>query len=270
MKKIFLLLFSITVLLSCSKEDVGNDTVTINVERAGTLPQLIGKDDKYQIANLTLVGDLNGTDIRFIREMAGRDSENEETEGRLSVLDLSRANIVSGGDYYFSEGNRLYETYNNTVGTNTFRRCLSLTSVILPNSATIIDDEAFLHCAYLTSVIIGNNVTSIGWDAFRGCDLTNVTIGNSVTTIEGWAFQGCASLTSIIIPKSVTTIGEGVFDDCTGLKEIHNNNPVPQIINSNIFSGVDKTTCKLYVPKGSYNAYKNAPVWRDFENIIEE
>ena len=269
MKKICLFVFSITVLLSCSKDDAGNNTVTVNVERAGTLSRLIEKDDKYQITNLTLVGNLDGTDIRFIREMAGRDSENEETEGRLSVLDLSRANIVSGGDYYFREGNRLYETYDNIIGTNTFRRCLSLSSVTLPNSATLIDDEAFLHCGYLTSVIIGDNVTTIGGDVFRGCGyLTDITIGNSVTTIESFAFNGC-TMTSITIPKSVTTIGGWAFSDCTNLKEIHNNNPVPQVIEYSCFD-VDWKTCKLYVPKGSYNAYRNASVWSEFENIIEE
>ena len=30
------------------------------------------------------------------------------------------------------------------------------------------------------------------------------------------------------------------------------------------------SNCKLYVPKGSGEAYKNAPIWKDFQNIIEE
>jgi hypothetical protein len=55
------------------------------------------------------------------------------------------------------------------------------------------------------------------------------------------------------------------------LKEIHTQQPTPvSISNIYVFYNVNKNTCKLYVPKGSYNAYRTATHWRDFVNIIEE
>lgn len=36
-----------------------------------------------------------------------------------------------------------------------------------------------------------------------------------------------------------------------------------------VFSGVNKTVCTLYVPKGSKSFYKVANQWKDFQNIIE-
>jgi len=36
-----------------------------------------------------------------------------------------------------------------------------------------------------------------------------------------------------------------------------------------VFYLVDKTTCTLYVPLGSKTQYATAPLWKDFENIVE-
>ena len=34
-----------------------------------------------------------------------------------------------------------------------------------------------------------------------------------------------------------------------------------------VFDGVDKETCILYVPEGSVDKYKAAPIWKEFKNI---
>jgi hypothetical protein len=62
------------------------------------------------------------------------------------------------------------------------------------------------------------------------------------------------------------------FYNCSGLAEIHckSETPIDLSENINVFYGVNKETCTLYVPKGSYNDYKAAAVWQDFLNIIEE
>ena len=43
--------------------------------------------------------------------------------------------------------------------------------------------------------------------------------------------------------------------------------PLP--LRDNVFDDVDKSTCVLYVPKGSLSVYWTAPVWMDFWNIEE-
>lgn len=113
------LLLIILTLISINVYAQETPTVTINVETAGTLPSLIPSSQKNEIKNLTLTGFLNGTDIRFIREMAGRDYNGNSTVGKLSVLDLSKAQIVAGGEAY----NRYYsgDLYSslNSIGSGT-------------------------------------------------------------------------------------------------------------------------------------------------------
>ena len=135
---------------------------TVNVQTAGTLSSLIPAANKYQITNLTVTGDLNGTDIRYIREMAGSDVDWNSTLGKLSVLDLSGANIVAGGSSYFYN----YTTSFGEIGRSAFSGCTRLTSVTISNSVTSIGEIAFSCCTGLTSIIISNSVRSIGNYAF--------------------------------------------------------------------------------------------------------
>jgi len=158
-----------------------------------------------------------------------------------------------------------------SIGGSAFLGCTGLTGIIIPNSVTSIGGSAFAHCIGLTDVTIPNSVTSIGDSAFRDCTgLTSITIPNSITSISGWAFFGCTGLTGITIPNSVTSINGWAFAECTGLTEIHCKSFQPAALGSYIFDNVNKTTCKLYVPRGSYTAYSLAFGWRDFLNIIEE
>ena len=63
------------------------------------------------------------------------------------------------------------------IGDSAFESCISITSVVIPDSVTIIGDWAFEDCKSLTSVVIGNNVTSIGDLAFSYCTpLTSIEV----------------------------------------------------------------------------------------------
>ena len=118
----------------------------------------------------------------------------------------------------------------SSIGKSAFQFCISLTSVIIPDTVKSIGDSAFYDCTRLTSVTIPNSVTSIGARAFHNCSsLTSVTIGNSVAMVGDWAFEGCNSLTSIEIPSSVTTIRQFAFQYCTSLTSVTLPNSVTNI-----------------------------------------
>ena len=152
-----------------------------------------------------------------------------------------------------------------TIGWSAFRDCNSLTSVTIPNSVTKIGIAAFRDCSSLTSVIIPNSVTTIGDGAFEGCSsLTSVTIPNSVTTIGSEAFSGCTNLQKVHIGNSVKTIGEYAFYNGTSITQISSEAVVPPTCGLNVFANINKSKCKLIVPKNSLDAYKQADQWKDF------
>ena len=239
--------------VSCSEDDdMILKTVTINLTEAGTLPDKISSSNKNKITNLKIIGDINGTDLRFIREMAGQNVIGYGTSGNLSKLDLSKAWIVEGGEAYYHNKDNYYYSSNNQLGCYVFDHCLSLTSINIPLSVTSIGDNAlsstslenvnipssvtsigryaFYHCRHLKSVNIPSSVTEIGKAAFRECDsLTSVNIPSSVTEIGEYAFCYCDHLKSVNIPSSVTEIKEGTFCDCRSLEKINIPSSVTEI-----------------------------------------
>ena len=81
-----------------------------------------------------------------------------------------------------------------------FWRCSSLQSIVIPDSVTVIEENAFSGCSSLQSIVIPNSVTKIGLMAFRSCtSLQSIVIHDSVTEIEFAAFGHCTSLQSITI-----------------------------------------------------------------------
>ena len=266
------LLFVMFMLLGCLSIQAADDglitkQITIKLDKAGTLPDRISESKKYLITNLKIVGEVNGTDWLFIREMAGSDFRGDKTDGKLSILDLSDAKIVGGGLLYFFN---VYTSYNDklgdyafygcsgltsltipssvtSIGNEAFHGCSGLTSLVIPSGVTSIGDEAFYGCSGLISLTIPSSVTRIGWSAFEGCSgLTSLTIPSSVTWISGEAFSGCSGLTSLVIPSSVTSIGKSAFSGCSGLTSLTIPSSVTWIDRS-AFSGCSSLT-SLTIP----------------------
>ena len=262
---VFIVLGSLSI--QAADGDLITKQITIKLEEAGTLPSKIGDTKKYKITNLKIMGEINGTDLRFIREMAGCDYNGKGTEGKLATLDLSEAKIVKGGDYYYN----YYGCYtlDDVIGNQAFDGCSSLTSLTLPSSVTSIGSSAFSGCSGLTSLTLPSSVTSIEWSAFSGCSgLTSLTLPSSVTSIGESAFSGCSGLTSLTLPSSVSSIGESAFSGCSGLSSIYVNWESPLSIDASTFEDANTGKCILYVPKGTYDDYWISN-WGIFENIVE-
>lgn len=267
--------------VSCSEDDnMILKTVTINLTEAGTLPDKISSSNKNKITNLKIIGNINGTDLRFIREMAGTNVIGYGTSGNLSKLDLSKAWIVEGGEAYYHKKDNYYYSSNNQLGCYVFAHC-SLTSINIPLSVTSIEDNAlsytsleninipssvtsigryaFGYCNHLKSVNIPSSVTEIGKCAFLECDsLTSVNIPSSVTEIGEYAFQWCESLKNINIPSSVTEIKEGTFSECKSLEKINIPSSVTEIEKYAFSdcSSLESIKIPSNVTKIGYNAFE--------------
>ena len=270
-----LLLTAVFMLLGCLSIQAANDDlitkqITIKLDEAGTLPDKISESQKNLITNLKIVGKINGTDLKFIREMAGCDYDGKETDGKLSILDLSDAKIVEGGSAYYSDrDDGFIYTSNDKLGDYVFFDCSGLTSLTLPSSVTKIGCYALSNCIGLTSLTLPSSVTEIGEHAFLNCrGLTNFTIPSGVTSIGTSAFFCCYGLISLTIPSSVTSIGGFAFNDGSGLTSIYAYMEKLPETGSNLFLGCDAKNCTVYVPKGTGDAY----FWSSFgyfDKIVE-
>ena len=250
--KRYLMIF--VLLLGClsiqaADKDLITQQITIKLDKAGTLPNRIGSSKQYKITNLKIVGEINGTDLRLIRDMAGGAVDgNDTTKGKLSVLDLSEAKIVSGGDYYYG-GSIGYYTSNDEIGAYAFWGCSGLTSLTLPSGVTSIGAYAFWGCSGLTSLTLPSGVTSIGECAFRDCSgLTSLTLPSGVTSIGRSTFSGCSGLASLTLPSGVTSIGRSTFSGCSGLTSLTLPSGVT-LIGDYAFSGCSGLT-SLTLPSG--------------------
>ena len=295
----FTLMFMLLGCLSlyAADNDLITKQITINLEKAGTLPDRIASSEKYKITNLKIIGEINGTDLNMIREMAGGNYTGNSTDGKLSVLDLSEAKIVEGGDCYYTDyDNYTYNEYYTSndvigfcafkgcsrltsltlpagitsIGSYAFEGCSGLTSLTLPAGITKIGDAAFYGCSGLTSLTLPAGITSIGSRAFQGCSgLTSLTLPAGITWIDSYAFLNCSGLTSLTLPAGITWIGERAFYGCSGLTSIYvYAEKVPEI-GSNAFERFDAKKCTLYVPMGTRDDYRLSEFGDYFENIVE-
>ncbi len=157
---------------------------------AGQLPSKISGTEKQNAVSLQISGQLNGTDIKFIREML--------SEGKLAYLDMEQASIVEGGESYNPDQFVSDMTEDNVIGRNMFNRCKNLVSLKLPNSATKIDVVAVTGCEKLKELSLP-----------ASCE----------TVIQG-AIQSCKNLETIYLPKNVKYFIGSIFDGCQNLTEI--------------------------------------------------
>ncbi|NCZ53125.1 MAG: fibronectin type III domain-containing protein, partial [Verrucomicrobia bacterium] len=149
------------------------------------------------------------------------------------------------------------------IGNNAFRSQALLTSIYLPSGLITLGDSAFQGCGALTSIIIPNSVITIGASAFFGTTisasqrgLTSVTLGSSVQTIGEMAFAYNSALGSIRIPASVTTIGANAFNGSAGdvgsLNVFFDGTTPPATIDAAAFSGASVGTVFTgYYPAGA-------------------
>lgn len=127
------------------------------------------------------------------------------------------------------------------IGKNAFMNNQKIKTVIIPNSVTVIDenafanssvekvvlpqglvsveDGAFYNCVNLKNIIIPDNTVYIGAWAFAYSGIKDIKIPSYISEIYDATFLGCTELTKIELPSGLLYIGPYAFSE-TGLREI--------------------------------------------------
>ena len=127
-----------------------------------------------------------------------------------------------------------------------------------------------LGCFSFRRVLTAGNASLLsgcvsGCNFPEGSRLESIDIADNITKISDGALRGANKLLNVVIPSSVIEIG-GYSLGGSSLKwvEMKSSTPCTFTINANFNS-----TCIIYVPDGSVEAYKTASGWNSFAAQIK-
>ena len=148
------------------------------------------------------------------------------------------------------------------IASEAFKKCKSLTSVVLPTTLCYIGEGAFSYCTALDDLKLPESLVDIGSFAFYGCSsllevsiptrvrkmgesvfsdckkLHTATLPNSMARIEAYTFSECESLANLTFSDNLLSVGEKAFLNCRALTEIIFGNSL-KTIERGAFSGCE-------------------------------
>ncbi len=231
---------------------------------AGNLINQIDLSTIGEISELTISGEINGTDVLTINKCVN-----------LKTLDLQNATIKEGGMPYYQHDNNAWECEDNTITPFFLYGCDNIQNFLMPLGTTAISDKAFHSKRSLKTIKLNDGLQTIGESCFVDCvSLMAITIPASVESIGDKSFNGCISLNKVVFNDSekVLSIGEnwksnwnnGLFNECK-IETVYigrdlnngcfNNNPVNKVEISNnvsflpndLFLNCEKLS-EIYIP----------------------
>lgn len=253
-----------------------------------SLAEEIGDTCFYNCSSLDI--DMNLPNVTIIKH--GGFNSTTSLKGRVNLPNLetiqSGAFAKSGIEYVDNLGKVTELGYSDWWG-GSFQNCQSLKEVVLPDTLSVVTKHAFYQCQLLEKCEIPSSVTKIEDSAFR--ELSNLDLVNLVlpqlTSIGNASFLKVPNLESVVL-DNIQTMGELCFSDCDNLKSVVLGKDITQIdyaafiwnellenvvlkanvpptLGTRVFEG---STCPLYVPDASVEAYKTATNWVTYADRI--
>lgn len=273
------LTFLIALLMCCGIAKAQQISMTVDNQTPGWLSSKINYSDQATLRNIKVTGYINGTDIKFIREL----NTNRQLHG---VIDLSEANILAGGEAYYAYtsggSTKSYTTQDNALTEGMFVELDSIQKLVLPNSLdTCITNNHFGNICIDSLIVNGkmkkfasfsNNITNgYGWGhpSFHYVKFSDTIEELNYGYLTSSKY-GNVNVT-VVLPKSLKEIKAE-----TRLTKLHASmvwySPIehPENVKGSICY---ETGCgTLYVPKGTKALYEKS-IFKYFtiiENIAPE
>ena len=166
------------------------------------------------------------------------------------------------------------------IGENAFYNSMLLYSIEIPNSVKEIGRNAFFQCRALKSVVMSDSVKVIPAEAFMYCtNLNSYSGGASVERIEEYAFSECGSFAkNIVFPPSLRVIEDAAFlftdvitVEFTGMVDTIGQSNFGNILKLTLvnptppYSKKPVNSCNsIIIPCGATSAYMSDPNWSSY------
>ena len=150
------------------------------------------------------------------------------------------------------------------LGIYSFSASRKLTSLILPDGLTTVEDFALYACLNLKTVYIPSSLTSIGSHFLGASEVEDVKIPESVTELGNQFLDSCSALKTLELPSTFTSHYGAFCTGCTALQSVTCKAATPPALES-AFGGVILAGVTLKVPAASVSEYESAPIWKDFK-----
>ena len=151
------------------------------------------------------------------------------------------------------------------LGEDSFYYSEKLTSIVLQEGLTTVEDGALQYCPNLQTVSIPSSLTSIGSNFLCTSKVEHVKIPEGVTELKSQFLDECSELKTLELLASLTTTDDYFCKSCTKLQSVTCKAATPPALGGEAFSGVVLAGVTLKVPTASVSAYQSAPIWKDFK-----
>lgn len=195
-------------------------TNSIVLKSPGSLASLFDINKPFGLEKISIAGDMNGDDFRFLRLMLGAPLAvgAQSPISTIPEVDLAGVNIISGGGSF--DGQRYLQ--DNVISTGLFADCKALKTIVLPASAISLERDAIARCNALTSLTVPAAVQKLLPSAgCRSLESIDVSPANTAyASLDGVLFN--SDVTEIlwfplgktgeyVLPATVSVIGENAF-----------------------------------------------------------
>ncbi len=270
---------------------------------AGKLSTNFKGNEGEIVTNLTITGNLNYSDISFIRDSLHKVMFLDISEVKLSNNTIQEKAFYRNQLNYITLLEKIIlPKYLEAIGDSAFKNCTNLNDISFPKYLSKIGKGAFVGCQNLTefkkdyensyfsifdgvlcnsdlSVLILYPVGKtdkkftvryikklIGNSAFsESLNLEEVVLPQDISIIEDFAFNGCKNLKMITFPASIKYIGNKAFNSCTSIVRLYSESTTPPLLGTQVFEGISKDI-EINVPAEALQKYKEDTGWKEFKN----
>ena len=110
-------------------------------------------------------------------------------------------------------------------------------------------------------------MVNVDTEALKGC-LALKRVEIDTPSVGAW-MNGLLSVEELDLGANVNCIEKDALDGCTGITKIRVKAKTPPEVMKGNFKRKHYNNAVVYVPGGSIGVYRNADVWKKFDNISE-